>query len=137
MINWLREQGLGSEIVNQDAEIAEALARLDPAAADPNYWFRFRGWVMTSAAGELARRRIMAQLTVGDVLQSWARTLVPTAVLAAAVAGMLLVRAAPAQDGQPIRLEELLVTEIRAETHPVLLVPDEFEGVILFASESF
>ena len=65
---------------------AAALAVLDPASHDPNYWFRFRSWVMSGAARELSRRRLVARLTVGDVLESWARALVPTAALVAALA---------------------------------------------------
>lgn len=137
MSDWLRRNGGGPDDAGRDMALAEVFRTLDPAMEDPNYWLRFRGWVLSGAAGELARRRLMAQLTVGDVMSSWARTLVPTAVLAAALAGMLLVRSGQAPSPPPMVLEELLVTEIPGETVPVLLEPDGTQGVVAFASEIF
>jgi len=121
----------------RDMALAEALGTLDPASRDPNYWFRFRGWVMTGASRELARRRLMAELTVGDVLTSWARAVVPAAVLAAALAGVFLMRGGVAPEEHPIGVEELLVLDIPSETVPVLLSPDAATGVVAFASEIF
>ena len=48
-----REGDLG-----RDVELEEQLRVLDPSQDDPSYWFRFRGWVMKEAEGELARRRM-------------------------------------------------------------------------------
>jgi hypothetical protein len=137
MSDWLRSIGAGADGDDDDMELAQALRSLDPATEDPKYWLRFRGWVMTRAARELARRRLMARLTVGDVMSSWARTVVPAAVLAAVLAGMLLMRPEASDSPQPMGLEELLVTEIPGETVPVLLAPDGTEGVVAFASEIF
>jgi len=103
--------------------LSKALESLDPATEDPNYWVRFRGWVLTGAARELARRRLVAQLTVGDVMTSWARMVVPTAVLAAALAGVLLIRAE--------------ATTTPQEAVPLLLAPDATEGVVALAAEIF
>lgn len=113
--------------------LSKALESLDPATEDPNYWVRFRGWVLTGAARELARRRLVAQLTVGDVMTSWARMVVPTAVLAAAVAGLLLMRAEATTNPLPMGLEELLVSEIPGETVPLLVPPEGTAGVVAFA----
>ena len=88
MSDWMGNDRAGPDGLGIDRELAQALRSLDPATQDPNYWFRFRGWVMTRAAPELARRRVMARLTMGDVMSSWARAVVPTAVLAAARAAM-------------------------------------------------
>ena len=137
MSDWLRSDGAGPDGLDRDMELAQALRSLDPATQDPNYWFRFRGWVMTRATPELVRRRVIAGLTVGDVMSSWARAVVPTAVLAAALAGILLMRAEAGTDPQPMGLEELLVSEIPGETVPLLLAPDGTEGVVAFASEIF
>ncbi len=137
MSDWLRRIGGGTDGPGRDIELAQALAGLDPAVDDPNYWFRFRGWVMSAAARELARRRLVSQLTVGEVMSAWARTLLPTAVLAAALAGMLLVRSDVAPSPRPLLLEEALVTGIPGETVPVLLTPDGTEGVVAFASERY
>lgn len=136
MIDWLTRGERASD-PGRDMELAEALESLDPALADPNYWMLFRGWVTAGAARELARRRLMAQLTVGDVLTAWARTVVPTAVLAAAVAGLLLLRSVEPPTSPLVGVEELLVTEIPSETVPVLLTPDGTEGVVAFAAEIF
>ena len=132
MSEWMKNDGFGSDGWGVDVRLSRALESLDPATEDPNYWFRFRGWVMTGAARELARRRFVAQLTVGDVMNSWARMVVPTAVLAAAVAGLLLVRAEATTNPLPMGLEELLVSEIPDETVPLLPL-EGTAGVVAFA----
>ena len=137
MSDWMGSDGAGPDDLGMDMELAQALRSLDPATQDPNYWFRFRGGVMTRAAPELARRRVMGRLTMGDVMSSWARAVVPTAALAAALAGMLLMRAETSSNPQPMGLEELLVSEIPGETVPVLLAPEGTEGVVAFAPEIF
>ena len=122
--------------LDQDEALAQALGLLDPAQQDPNYWFRFRSWVLSSAMAELARRRLMHELTVADVMSSWARGVVSTAALAAALAGILLVRGADAPTPQPVGMEELIVSEVEGETMPSL-IPPETNGAIAFASEIF
>jgi hypothetical protein len=122
--------------LGRDMELAEALSFLDPARGDPNYWIRFRAWVMGAAARDLARRRLMAQLTVGDVMQSWARTVVPTAMATAILAGLLLIRAGALSAPLPMGVEDLLVSEIEGETIRELLEAEE-AGMVTFASEIF
>jgi len=119
-----------TDALGRDRELAEALQYIDPASQDPRYWLRFRTWVMNGASLELARRRMIAQMTVGEVVHSWARALVPTALLAAVLAGVLLWRFGPVP---PITVEELLVSEIQGETIPVLASP----AAVIFASERF
>lgn len=126
-----------SDELEQDMALARALEVLDPASTDPNYWFRFRSWVVSGAGRELARRRLMAELTIGDVVTSWARTLVPTAALAAAVAAVMLMRAGEQPGPYSFGVEELLVTEISSETVPVLLSPNAASGVVAFASDMY
>lgn len=126
-----------SDELGRDMRLAEALAALDPTSRDPNYWFRFRAWVLRSASRELARRRLMAQLTVGDVMESWARTVIPTAVLAAALAGVLLIRGATLSEPGPVTADELIVTEVEGETLPMMLESDDAGGAMAFASEIF
>jgi hypothetical protein len=122
--------------LGRDMELAEVLSVLDPAREDPNYWLRFRSWVLGAAAKELSRRRFMAQLTVGDVVQSWARAVVPTALVAALLAGVLLLRESILSSPLPISVEELLVSEIEGETIPMMLEAEE-ALVVTFASEIF
>ncbi|MDE0899507.1 MAG: hypothetical protein OSA81_10850 [Longimicrobiales bacterium] len=131
-----RSSGSPAEL-GRDMVLAEALASLDPATKDPNYWLLFRGWVMTGAAGELARRRVMAELTVSDVLTSWSRTVVPTALLAAAIAGIMLLQAGDAPSARHVGVEELLVSEVSSETVATLLFDNGAEGVVMFASDGF
>jgi len=71
------------------------VVELDPARSDPGYWAHFQDRVMARALPELARRRRQAHLSVVDVVHSWSRLLVPAAVAAAAVAGMLLMSDLP------------------------------------------
>jgi hypothetical protein len=92
--------------------------------------------VLGAAAKELSRRRFMAQLTVGDVVQSWARAVVPTALVAALLAGVLLLRESTLSSPLPISVEELLVSEIEGETIPMMLEAEE-ALVVTFASEIF
>ncbi len=122
--------------LGQDEELAQALGLLNPARQDPNYWFHFRSWVLSDVTAELARRRLMHEPTVADVMSSWARGVVSTAALAAALAGLLLVRGADAPAPRPVGVEELLVNEVEGETIPTLLAP-ETNGAVAFASEIF
>ena len=129
-----REGDLG-----RDVELEEQLRVLDPSQDDPSYWFRFRGWVMKEAEGELARRRMSVDLTVEDLLESWSRTVIPVA-MAAAIAAIALIRSSP--DDAPelfiaVGVEELLVREIPAQTQPVLLSPDAAEGTVAFALDIY
>lgn len=118
-----------------DAELSAALRALDPATDDATYWLRFRAWVVESAAPELARRRLAAGVTVGDVLTAWARTLVPTALMAAALAGVLVVRDAATPPALPtaMSVEELLTSGLDEEDP---FVATE-ESAVAFASEHF
>ena len=125
-----------TEGLNQEDELAQALGLLDPAQQDPSYWFRFRSWVVSNAGAELARRRLIRELTVADVMSSWARAVVSTAALVAALAGLMLVRGAGAPALQLVGVEELLVSEVEGETIPTLLAP-ETNGTVAFAAEIF
>jgi hypothetical protein len=120
--------------LGRDRDLAEALFHLDPASQDPRYWLRFRTWVMNGATLELARRRMVAQMTVGDVVHSWARALVPTALLAAVLAGILLWRVGSVP---PMTVEELLISEIQGETIPMMASPSRSFEAVTFASEAF
>ncbi len=129
-----REGDLG-----RDVELEEQLRVLDPSQDDPSYWFRFRGWVMKEAEGELVRRRMSVDLTVEDLLESWSRTVIPVA-MAAAIAAIALIRSSP--DDAPelfmaVGVEELLVREIPAQTQPVLLSPNAAEGIVAFAMDTY
>jgi hypothetical protein len=120
MIRRIHEFDGVAEEASLDPELQASLAVLDPASGDPNYWLRFRWWVMSGAAAELARRRQAARLTVADVVESWARALLPTAALVAAVAGMLLLRADQSTtDFPPIVGEELLLSEVEGNAVPI------------------
>ena len=128
----------GSDELGRDMELASALKFVDPAMDDPNYWFRFRAWVMENAAPELARRRLVAELTVGDVVTSWARALVPTALAAAVVAGLVLLRGGGVQAaGVPVGVEELLVSGLEEETIPSALATDDRAMQVVLVSETF
>lgn len=89
------------------------LSGLDPEKSAPGYWLRFQDRVMSAALPELARRRRRVQMSVVDVVHSWSRLLVPAAVAAAAVAGMLLVGETPESGGESRQgvaaLEELVL----------------------------
>lgn len=125
--------------LGRDMEVASWLEVVDPASTDPNYWLRFQAWVLKNAAPELARRRMMTELTMGDVLSSWARTVIPTAVLAAALAGMLLFRGHAAPAPVPMGVEEVLIAGVEGATIPATLAiaSAEASSAVSFASEGF
>ena len=134
------EKGLNSvtDELGRDMEVAELLGHLSPAVEDPNYWMRFKMRVLRAASPELARRRLMGDVTMADVLTSWARAVVPTAVLAAMAAGLVLVmhtHAAPA--AAPARVEELLVAGMESEAIPTTLSRTESATQVAFAAERF
>ncbi len=123
--------------LGQDPEIAEWLRALDPATDDPHYWVRFRSWVVERAGPELSRRRLLSDVTVGDVLQSWSRTLVPTALLAAAVAALSLVRGPVAPEAaNHVGVEELLVSELADDPIPAALAP-QVGSAVSFVTDRF
>lgn len=134
-----RAKGLNgaTDELGRDMEVAGLLDRLSPAVEDPNYWMRFKAHVLRAASPELARRRMMADVTMADVLTSWARALVPTAMLAAAAAGFLMLRTHTAPASVPARVEELLVAGIEGEAIPTTLSRTEAETQVAFAAERF
>lgn len=104
------------------------LELLDPGHSDPGHWARFHNRVMALAGPELARRRATQPLTVGDVLASWWRLLVPASVAAAAVMASLLVPA-ETTPGTDIAIEEALVSDVDDEPLPAVLVADQMDEV--------
>lgn len=135
--DWQGKTG-GADELGRDAELASLLEFADPASRDPHYWLRFQSRVLKRASAELARRRLMADLTVGEVLSSWARTVVPTAVFAALVAALVLVRGHTAAAPAPVGVEELLVAGIDDQSIPAALQADSEEASqVAFAGERF
>lgn len=112
-----------------------ALRHLDPGHDDPGYWLRFHRTVMAAARGELERRRRLPDLTVSELLTSWGRMVVPTAMAAAAVALLLLFGSGgpiPADGDAPVALEEALSDGLGT------LAPSGWEPVeAVFASDNF
>ena len=124
--------------IGRDMQIAAMLAPLDPATTDRSYWLRFQSRVMQAAAPELARRRMLPDLTMGDILAGWARAVVPTAVLAAAVAALALVQGWPhLRPAGSVTLEEVLVAGMESETIPEALDDAAAESTVSFAAERF
>ncbi len=133
---WWRRGG--SDEVGPDVDVASALESVDPESRDPNYWMRFGARVMRRAGTELARRRRMADLTVGDVLSGWARAILPTAILAAAVAALILMRTASVAAPVQTTVEDLLVAGLEDETIPATLSRDDGPvSMVAFAGERF
>ena len=136
-MKWFKHDTSPSDELGRDLSLAQALETLDPVSQDPNYWLWFHSWVMTDAARELSRRRLLAELTVGDVLTSWARTVVPTALLVAGLAAIILGRSDVVSEPYPISVEELLISDIAIETSLLLRSTNDADGVVAFASEVY
>lgn len=133
MTGWFKRD-TGTHDLGRDTRLAEALKALDPASHDPNFWVRFHSRIMAGANRELARRRLVVDLTIGDVLVSWARTVVPTALAAAAVAFLMLTRPVPAAVQQPADVEDLLLSDVPAESVPAILSASD--GTVVFAGST-
>lgn len=95
---------------------------LDPGTGDPGFWIRFHSGVMERASGELARRRHETELGVAEVVFAWRRALVPLALMAAALSGILLVDAArdSGAAAPPMALEEALTLGLPGDPVPAL-----------------
>ncbi len=113
------------------------LGILDPGHGDSGYWARFRFRVMTRAADELRRRRGMAEFTVLDVVQSWARVVVPAAAVAAAVAAVLLSQGRRTALTVSAGPEEILTQELEDWTLPDFMAMEEEKGVFLLTGEIY
>ncbi len=114
-----------------------SLAFLDPEAGDSGYWYRFRHRVMVLAGPELARRRAARPVTVGDVVLGWRNALVPTALLAAALAGLLLMQDRGLQTAPQGGYEELMVSGLEESIPAVLVTSLTDDGASLSSEGSF
>ena len=109
---------------------------LDPGSGDPGFWERFHRRVMASAGPELARRGVTPGLTVFEVLQSWGRAVVPVALMAATLAGILLVQGDSGPSPAPMMtVEEFFDSSLGGDPIPAaLLSADEPEMAATLAS---
>ena len=114
--------------------LGHELAVLDPGLDDPGYWSRFLSVVMARASGELSRRRLAAEVGVVDFLQSWSRTVIRAALIAAAIAGVLLLRDRPAIT---LGVEEALTMGLEDRTLPDLMEQSEGGDPFLLVEVTF
>ena len=85
------------------------------------------------AAPELARRRAAGeQLTIGEVLLSWGRLLVPATMLAAAA--MILLPSAQSGVSADLALEEALVSGLNDEPMPTILSSESVDETAFLAA---
>ncbi len=111
------------------------LEPLDPGYRDPGFWIRYHARVMDQARDELARRRMEGDLSVAEVVFAWRRTLVPTALLAAALAGILLMsQQAPVVEPASVALEDALVQDMPGGPIPSVLGRDTELDEVAFVS---
>ena len=134
MSQWERGVGGGTEPEERP------LKALDPERDEPGYWARLHRRIMAAAAPELARRRALRDVTLDEVISSWARTVVPTALLAAALAGLLLVQDARPEPGRSAAadVEEALLEGLEDSGFPAVASGRDGEpNAVMFAGESF
>ncbi len=133
-----RRSGPGLHEDNGPLGSAYDLGTLDPGRLDSTYWARFRFRVVTKAAAELARRREMADITVLELAQSWARVLVPAAAVAAAVGALLLSQGRASGPLAVAGPEEVLTQELEDRTLPDFMALEEAEdGAFLLAGGTY
>ena len=116
-----------------DRGIHEMLTKLDPEQVDPGYWLRFHRWVLNSASAELARRQRRKDSSVSDVMFSWWRTLVPTAVVVAILAGFFLLREStlPRPPVAHVSVDELILDGIEVPEMPAFETTDSDGGIVV------
>ena len=134
MSQWERDigPGRGSE--------QRPLEALDPEGVDPGYWARLHRRILETAAPELARRRRLRDATLDEVMSSWARTVVPTALLAAALAGLLLLQDASPEPARSASadVEEALLEGLEGSGFSAVASSGNGEpSAVIFAGESF
>jgi hypothetical protein len=110
------------------------LEALDPGSRDPGFWLRFHNRVMDRARVELSRRRMAAELSVVDVVFAWRRALVPMALLAAAMAGILLMSHEPEEPVQLVALEDVLTEGLNLLPTTAVLSGETTVQQVLFAA---
>jgi hypothetical protein len=133
-----RRSGPGLHESDGPFESGYDLGVLDPGHLDDTYWARFRVRVVTTATDELARRREMADITLLDVAQSWARVLVPAAAVAAALGALLLSQGRTSGALALSGPEEVLTQELEDRTLPDFMALEEAEhGAFLLAGGTY
>jgi hypothetical protein len=106
------------------------LEALDPGASDPGFWARFHARVMEEARAELGRRQVPEHLSIPEVVFAWRRTLVPVALMAAALAGIFLLgQGSGSAPLSPLALEEALTQDLEVEPIPSVLGRGETDEV--------
>lgn len=131
----LSNEGRGASSAVDAPDVMDLLGVLDPGFDDTSYWRRFHLRILSLAGGEL-RRRSLQHATVGDVVQSWTRALVPLAALAAAIAGLMLVQNRTIEFSGPVGIEEILIAELDEPALPDL-VRNGLESVTFAADVTF
>ncbi len=123
---------------DRDPELEQLLGSLDPQDLRPGFWQGFHQRVAEAARFELARRRRLADLTIAGTVTSWARAVVPSAVLAAAAAAaILLVVPAPPEGEIVVGVEELLSAGLEWEPTAAPVDEDPAGGVTFATAEIF
>ena len=89
---------------------------------------------MARADHELSRRRLAVEVGVLDFLQSWSRTVIRAAVLAAAIAGVLFIRGRSVPEWD---IEQALTVELEDRTLPQSMDWSEGDDPFLLAEATF
>jgi len=134
MTSDARKGRLGLHRGDGPTEQAPDLAVLDPGLDDPGYWPRFLSVVMERASGELSRRRLVADVGVTDFFQLWSVPVIRAALIAAAIAGILLLRDGPAT---ALGVEEALTMELEDRTLPDFMAQPEGGDPFLLVDVTF
>ncbi len=134
MTSDVRKARFGPQGVDGPPGQDHDLAILDPGHDDPGYWFRFRSLVMARAAGELTRRRLAEEMGVAGLLQSWSRTVIRAAAIAAAIAGVLFLRGRSTPEWG---VEEALTVGLEDRTLPQLMEQSGGVDPFLFVEVTF
>ena len=134
MTSYLQKRRLGLHRGDSPTGPGHDLSVLDPGLDDPGYWPRFLSLVMERASGELSRRRLAAEVGVTDLLQSWSVPVLRAALVAAVIAGVLLLRDGPATT---LGVEEALTMELEDRTLPDFMAQPQGSDPFLLVDVTF
>ena len=79
----------------------------------------------------------MAEVTALELVQSWARTVVPVAAVAATVAGLLLFQGQRPGSAVAVGVEEALTRELEDQTLPEFMQQRGDDVAFLLTGETF
>lgn len=121
----------------RDARVASWLSELDPGRDDPAYWMGFHRQAVDASRLELLRRRRESERSVAGVVSGWSRTVIPAALMAAAVAGFLLAQPDVTDSSPEVTLDDLITMGAPGPIPADMSDVEDEDAWLVLASEEY